>query len=329
MTTLWHRAGVDLTGGSEQATIDFVLDRASLNWTIEKRQAYTADNNGQMQPIPGRYAPVRADTGCTLPATVGPVWEPFQNRDLVRFALQDLRAVSGLEIVPARAGLLGVHGERSFIELRIGRELTVRRGGVQGAMQPYLLLHNAHDGSGSILAHERVSVLICSNGAVTCRNGAFFSVRHTASAQQRLDEGARMLENFEVEMHEFERVARDLANTPMNRSDFVTFAAQLLTKKDDADEALELVGRSEGKSAKQFRERGQTLLGLFERGIGNRGADRFDALNSVTEFVDHQRGRIASWKSRASRLQINRALDAMTFGGGADLKRRALRLLTK
>jgi hypothetical protein len=43
----------------------------------------------------------------------------------------------------------------------------------------------------------------------------------------------------------------------------------------------------------------------------------------------HQRGRIQSWRDRASRLQLDKAIDSLTFGTRPQLKRRALRSLTR
>lgn len=59
---------------------------------------------------------------------------------------------------------------------------------------------------------------------------------------------------------------------------------------------------------------------LFNRGIGNGGRDRYDALNAITEFIDHQRGRASNWARTASRLQIDKAIESATFGAGADLE---------
>lgn len=326
MTTLWNQAGIDLTNGGDPLTVDLVLDRGGLRWEVDKRQAYYRDNSGQMIAVPSQYAPVRSDTGQAFAATVGPQWQPYQNRQLVEFAL-GLQCVTG-DVVPVRAGTLGADRSRVFVELRVGRELMVRRGGERGAIQPFALLYMAHDGTAAIRCTETMRVLVCSNGAVRDREANGFSVRHTASAEERMAEGARLLRHFSAAALEFEHTARDLAAAPMDRQSFVGFAARLLTGKDDEQEALETVGRSEGRTKQTLERKGQELLGLFEHGIGNLGRDRFDALNAVTEFVDHQRGRVQSWRERASRLQLDKAIDSMTFGTGAQLKRRALRLLT-
>jgi len=55
---------------------------------------------------------------------------------------------------------------------------------------------------------------------------------------------------------------------------------------------------------------------LFYNGMGNRGETRWDALNAVTEFVDHHRG-----GDQAKRL------NAAWFGAGAEMKAAAWDLL--
>ena len=95
-------------------------------------------------------------------------------------------------------------------------------------------------------------VLVCSNGAVRDREANGFSVRHTSSAEERMTEGARLLRHFSAAALAFEETARNLADTPMSRESFVGFAARLLTGKDDEREALEKVGRSEGRTQANF-----------------------------------------------------------------------------
>src|SRR5262245_12963683 len=125
MTTLWTDAGKPIDALANGTTVEMVLSASGLAWEVEKRQAMYRGNAGEMKAARGQDAPVRTDNGRAFPATVGPVWEPFQNADLVRFA-RSLGAQG--EVVPVKAGPFGTEGERTMIELRIGRELVVRRG---------------------------------------------------------------------------------------------------------------------------------------------------------------------------------------------------------
>lgn len=326
MTTLWTDAGKPIDALAGGVTVDMILSASGLAWEVEKRQAMYRDNAGEMKAIRGQYAPVRTDNGRAFPATVGPVWEPFQNADLVRFALS--LGAHG-EVVPVKAGPFGTEGERTMIELRIGRELQVRRGEERGRIQPFLTLYNAHDGSGSIVAHEVMRTLVCSNGAVSTSATGGFKVRHTRSAQDRMQEGATLFRSFQAQARGFEEQALRLADTSMSQPQVASFIGMLLTGKDDPDAATKVIQDSTGQTRSNFEEKGSTLLHLFSHGIASQGRDRLDALDAVTEFIDHQRNRARNWRAKATRLQVDKALDSMTFGSGAKLKARAFDLLTR
>lgn len=323
MTSLWNDAGVSLP--DEPMTVDMVLQRGGLSWEVEKRPALYRDNGGEIRQIPNQYATVRADSGNAL-GIVGPVWAPYQNRELVEFALA-LRGVQGDAVVNRVATLRG--GALVIAELRVGRELVVKRGGERGAMQPFLTLTMAHDGTGAIRGSEAVRVLVCSNGMVQDRNASQFSVRHTTSAAERMNAGAMLLESFQAQTLQLEATAQRLEDTEMPRRNFVEFCAQLISGKDEESEALETMGKLEGRAATLANAKFETLSDLFVHGIGNRGVTRFDALNAVTEFVDHQRGRMDSWRRTASRAQMDTALDSIAFGSGRAMKARALALLSR
>ena len=325
---LWTLAGTAFEAG-ERMDVNDVLRATGLDWAVEKRQAFYRDNEGRMQPIKGQHAPVRSDTGAAFPATVGQVWTPYQNREMVEFALSLGAIDTALPVLPCRGGQLGVDGARAFLEVMIGRTLVVRRGEDRGNVQPFCRLENAHDGSGSIVLAERMETLTCSNGAVSTSMLSGFRVRHTMSASERMTQGAAYLHRFALQALEYETTARNLARRPMSRSAFTDFCAQLLTGEDDRTKALETIVRSEGKTKTNFERRYEELTQCFESGIVSRGEDALDALESVTEFVDHQRGRIANWRNTASRLQLDRAIDSQARGTGAHLKARALYLLTR
>jgi phage/plasmid-like protein (TIGR03299 family) len=320
--SIWNQSGKSIEGAH---TVDMVLDAAGLGWTVEKRQAYYRDNSGALAPIAGQYAPVRTDSGEAF-GTVGPQWEPYQNRSLIDFGLS-LRGISD-ELVPTKAGALN-GGRRVYVELRVGRELVVRRGGERDATQAFVLLNMAHDGTGAIRCSEVLRRLVCSNGMT--RDGALanFSVRHTASAERRMELGAGLLQSVALDAARFQETAQALADTPMGRAEFLRFAAQVFTGRDSEQEAAEVFNRADGRSRTILENKLEAADSLFTRGIGNLGRDRYDALNAITEFIDHQRGRAANWARTASRLQVDKAIESATFGAGADLKSRALALLTR
>ena len=61
-------------------------------------------------------------------------------------------------------------------------------------------------------------------------------------------------------------------------------------------------------------------MDLYENGTGNSGKTAFDALNAVTEWVDHRRG----YRGDEARMELT------TFGGcGRYTKRLAIKVLAE
>jgi len=66
------------------------------------------------------------------------------------------------------------------------------------------------------------------------------------------------------------------------------------------------------------------MLTLFHRGTGNLGRTRWDALNGVTEYVDHSR----SVRTVGGRNRAEVRMESALFGTGDTLKDKAFALLT-
>jgi len=121
---------------------------------------------------------------------------------------------------------------------------------------------------------------------------------------------------------------QELANTPMDRKGFAAFAASLLTGIDDSREALEKVASAEGRSLAQLTRKGDALTELFVSGKGNRGADRYDALNAATEYVDWFHNKPQGWRQLDDGA-VSKGMDSALFGNGERMKQRAAALLMR
>jgi phage/plasmid-like protein (TIGR03299 family) len=327
--TPWHGLGVYL--GEDNVDGQRMQTAAGLDWTVEKGILYQEDSR-EFAPVPDVYCMIRSDTGKALPGvSVGSVYTPFQNRDL--FAFGDALRQADRCVKWHTAGSLK-EGRKiwAMAELEGAAFEIRRRDGSIDKSCPYLLLYNSHDGTSRItVAFVRVRV-VCWNTlqASMGSKGETYRVRHTVNAPDRLADAAQAL-GFAVEAFtEQQQAMQDLANAPFQRADFVGLACQLLTGEDDLEKAKELVAKSQDRSRSMYTRKGGELVTLFEHGTGNAGADKYDALNAITEWVDHQRGRIQDWRKQADRLRADeKALDSALWGSGAKLKRKALQLLTR
>jgi Domain of unknown function (DUF932) len=82
----------------------------------------------------------------------------------------------------------------------------------------------------------------------------------------------------------------------------------------------------ETRKARQRRREVEQLVNLFEAGKGNSGESRWDAYNSVTEWLDHHRTR---YRGASERIKAERKLESTLSGESYQKKSKALAILTR
>lgn len=330
----WHGLGTYL--GEQNVSADVMRKKAGLDFEVAKLPAFVRLPDGSYAPIQDRYGLLASHKREAFSATVSDRYAVYQTSEMFDF-LERLRGAAGGELRFHTAGSLK-GGSVVWALAQLAGEINVRRrGGRVDQSAPFLFVSNSFDASSAIQIASTSVRVVCWNTLSAAIAGARkgsdrFSVRHTASAESQLAQAAQALGYAAEYFDAYGRLAQDLADTPMDRSAFTTFCAQLLTGQDDPKAALEKVAEAEGKkrSETMLNNAFDALLGSFERGKGNAGADRFDALNAVTEYVDHQRGRMGRYATKAKAIgALDRALDSAAFGAGAELKARAVKLLAR
>lgn len=285
--------------------------------------------DGTFEPIPGRFGLMPSHKRDAFSVAVSERYEVFQTEEMFAFC-EKLRGAAGESLRFHTAGSLK-GGSVVWLLAQLEGEINIiRRGGSVDQSAPFLMITNSFDLSSAIEIAATSVRVVCWNTLSAARRGETYSVRHTSSAQAQLAAAADALGLAHEQFSAYAEMAQEMAETPMNRKQFTAFAAQLLTGKDDEQAALEAVSEAKGRSEARLNSTFEALLSSFERGKGNRGEDRFDALNSVTEFIDHQRGRMTRYTDRAKALGADaKALDSAAFGSGAAMKERAVKLLTR
>lgn len=200
-----------------------------------------------------------------------------------------------------------------------------RREGDRTITVPFLFGSNSADGSSDLLLGFTGVYVVCWNtvqlGSAEARKGLHVAARHTASVTDRLATAAEVLGLAEAAFKADAVVTQRLADTPYTRAQMQTLACQLITGEDDAEKARETVAKSEGRSRALYARKGGVLVDLFANGLGCRGNSKLDALNAATEYVDHSRG-------RTGEVDLDTVGASILWGAGAQLKQRALALMT-
>jgi phage/plasmid-like protein (TIGR03299 family) len=328
----WHGLGKYI--GDQNVSADVMRKAAGLDFDVRKLPAFVQTPEGAFVPIADRYGMLATHKREAFSAVVSDRYEVFQTEHMFDF-LERLRGAAGGELKFHTAGALK-GGSVVWALAQLAGSIDVRRrGGAIDRSAPFLFVSNSFDGSSAIEIAATSVRIVCWNTLSAAVRGSKrgkdrFSVRHTASAEQQLSEAAASLGYASEYFAAYQQTAQELADTPMNREAFTAFAARLLTGIDDERAALEKVSQAKGRSETILNNTADALIGNFVRGRGNHGQDAFDALQAVTEYVDHQRGRMGRYSDKAKRLgALDKAMDSAINGQGADLKSRALRLLTR
>lgn len=331
-TIPWHGLGTYL--GDSNVSADVMRKAAGLDFEVSKLPAFVQRPDGSFVPIADRFGMLASHKREAYSAVVSDRYEVFQTEEMFSF-LERLRGAAGGELKFHTAGSLK-GGSVVWALAQLAGSIDVRRrSGAVDTSAPFLFISNSFDGSSAIEIASTSVRVVCWNTLSAALRGSKrgadrFSVRHTASAESQLKQAAAALGYAGEYFAAYQETAQELANTPMPREKFSAFVAQLLTGLDDERAAMAKVAEAKGRSETIINNTADALISNFQRGKGNMGADAFDALNAVTEYVDHQRGRMGKYRDQAQRLgALDRALDSAAFGAGADLKARALKLLTR
>jgi phage/plasmid-like protein (TIGR03299 family) len=286
----WHGMGKVLP---HAPSIPEAIRDSGLSWNPQLVDLTTPD--GQKSDYRGL---VRDDTGKLL-ATVGSRYTPISQD--AAFAVFAPWVDSGAVEIETAGSLFG--GRKVWILARFADVVDVA---ADDQIRPYILLANSHDGTMAIRAGLTAVRVVCNNtlsAAVGRGSTDIVSIRHTASAQARLDDWKQDLEAAHKQLRTASGAWRELARTPLRTGDDVatfvgtTFGAK--TRDDISPKHLTAVERllEEGEGANLRSARG-THWGLYQ---------------ALTAYTSHERGRDAE-----------KRLDSVGFGSGAALNKRAL-----
>ena len=298
--TPWHGLGNLL---SPNQPLEVWAKQAGMDWQIDSSEVrfIAGAGLGAIHAFPEQRVLYRSDTKAPL-SVVSSRYQVVQPREILEF-YRDLTEVGGFEL--ETAGVLK-DGKKLWALARTGQSVSLKgRDQVNG----YLLLATACDGTLATTAQFTSVRVVCNNtlaialgdstGAVKVPHRSQFDAQ---AVKRQLGIAISSWDGFMVRMKALsERKIKDAAAETYFRR-VLTYPAvasdgPTATTNDSAVKAVLALFAGKGKGATLASASG-TAWGL---------------LNSVTEFVDHQ---------RRARSEDHRR-DAAWFGAGATLKQRA------
>ncbi|WP_024972835.1 DUF932 domain-containing protein [Ralstonia pickettii] len=299
--TPWHGLGNQL---APNQPLEVWAQQAGMDWNIESAEvrfvAGAASHLGSIHAYPEQRVLYRSDTKEPL-SVVSSRYQVVQPRDILEF-YRDLTEVGGFEL--ETAGVLK-DGKKLWALARTGQSVSLKG---RDAVNAYLLLATACDGTLATTAQFTSVRVVCNNtlqialgdsaGAVKVPHRSQFDAQ---AVKRQLGIAISSWDGFMVRM-------KALADRKVSDAAVEAFFRRVLTypattgvsapaTNDSAIKAVHALYAGRGKGATLASAAG-TAWGL---------------VNSITEFVDHQ---------RRARSDDHRR-DAAWFGQGAAIKQKA------
>lgn len=186
---LWDGLGTDV---SQANSAYEVCKLAGLDYEVRTEKIFTADG----MEIPNMVATRRYDifgnieTPSTVYGAVTNRYTPVQNHEGFEF-IDELFGHAGFEI--ETAGQFD-NGKIVWIEAKLPQQTIVDE-----KIMPYIVFTNRHDGKGSVRIFLTPTRVICRNTLNYAIKGAkdrTFSVKHTSSAVQKLEQAKGILRHY-------------------------------------------------------------------------------------------------------------------------------------
>lgn len=298
-------AGVNI---SQISTLDEILQQARFDFEVEQTPVFTPEG----EEVPNKQLIRRADNKHVL-GVVGSKYTSIDTRTMLE-PFHDLVTMHGA--MYESAGLIR-GGQMCWISATLPSSFVVP-GREKDKIQQRIVCSVNHGGVGKNAYFSLANRLFCNNQIrliTKSANKSDYGFRHTKNWEDNFTQAAEGFKEAIESMIDFETAAAQLNNTPMKEDEIAIFMKRLYRM----DLAKPLTPRGERKADK--------LKHLFKSGAGNIGETRWDALNAVTELLDHHSNRRFKTPSLKQRARERRFVSNNLSGYGDSLKQRALKLL--
>jgi phage/plasmid-like protein (TIGR03299 family) len=295
--TPWHGLGQALEDGT---SLDAWREAAGMNWKIKRGIVrYNTEFNGGQVELPDQHVLFRSDNKAPL-GVVSKRYQVVQPGDVVEF-FRDIAKAGGLEL--SAAGTI-YGGKRFWATAKIGEASPASLADKIGG---YILISTSADGSLSTEVRRTTVRTVCKNTLQMAMADAKASIKVSHRSVFDPDSIKEFMGLNTAAWDAFRHTVTKLANVDMVEEEAADMAAAIF---GNTDKVRETAGFKKVLSLFNGEGMGATMDGVL--------GTRWGLLNAVTEYADHH---------VRARSDENRFV-ASQWGAGADLKSRALDLLT-
>ena len=262
--------------------LDFTVTKHPLFARIPLHESVRNEGGGEhgvFKRADNLWGVVRDDTRTTL-GVASARYEIIQNRE--GFGPLDALARNGRVVLSCAAALDG--GARIYVQAKT--EKPVRVGG--DMIDYYVVGRLTHDGSGSVGYFDTPVRLACTNqlrsiirGAGT--RGVCFTVRHTASAGDKIRQAQELLRRVYRNQAAFVRTAEQLLGASFSRREMENLVRTLVPPPDESDP------QTTTRMKRSWDERFAAIMrDAYEaRDLDDVRYTKWGALNAIADFEQH------------------------------------------
>lgn len=306
----WHGLGKEL---NNPATSEEAIKAAGLDWEVKCGIVCVntfGENRVKEIVVPDYFCTVRMDKRIPL-GIVGRLYTPIQNRDAFSFFDS---IVGEKKAIYHTAGSLG-KGETIWILAKLPDDIRIV--GTDDIINKFLLLTNKHDGTMSLRMFFTPIRVVCQNTlstALSSRKHEGVVIRHFPDIQQKVEQARRLLGLSITFYKTLAEAFNALARVEVDDSWLNEYYGEVVPTEKDVEPSTRLLHIRDGMK-ERFESASNMLPGI--RGTA------WAAYNSVTEWVDHDRG--------VPKLGVDktRRLESIWIGSGAVMKEHALNAALK
>lgn len=315
----WHGLGT-ITDGA--MTSEEALELAGLNYEVKKAPAYAAlpttyvspegkmEDTVIMEPVEGTFITYRTDTKETF-GPVGKKYTVVQNAEAFNF----FDAIVGRgEAIYETAGALG-KGESVFITAKLPDHISVPG----ELIEKYIMLSLTHDAKSSIIGGFTPVRVVCNNtlNYAMGYNGKKLlnrvSIRHTASAHDKLNEAHKLMGIANQLTNELGQVWTFMKKKTIKDIQVQDLFKSLVLTQEEMDEKTGI----SAQKANQLND----MWKFYNIGVGQEGiiGTAFGAYNAVSGYYQNVKassnpeGLLKSNMFGGNAMQVSKAMDLLSI----------------
>jgi len=307
--TPWHRIGTEL---DRPATAEEAIAAAQMDWEVSKQPCFYYDLQRQEYvEYEDKKVLMRMDNWTPFDVRSNR-YTPFQNAE--KFSFFDEVIGAGQAIYHTAGSLAG--GAVTWILAKLPSELKLADNEV---LEKYILLADSYNGTASFTMKPTSVRVVCQNTLSIALGDnemtRMFRARHTGDWKTKANEARKVMGLQEAYFAMLMLGANAMGNTTLTEAEVEPFLVRIFGQ-EEMPENINKTTRNQMDRVKEI---------LYHDGIQIAGDNRWDLLQSVTQYVDHERG--GKTNPNLTQAQEDRMRSSMFGGSGQQMKQKAWDIL--